>query len=168
MTNDRLQTRPITDEEAVWLIQCKDLMDCYGGNDTAEEKIQIVLAYGVCIPNYISDGPGYTGLLFLFVGGFIGAPVLSVIKDDSNMPILVLEEGRERSDDEPEEKQEQESEPTLESRARAMLSCPACGRPKAKGLVVCWDECYRGPNGYKRSLLSANDWLERHGKYLAK
>lgn len=45
--------------------------------------------------------------------------------------------------------------------ARAQTMCPTCGQPKQVGPVVCWGECWRGPDGLKDSPLPAGVWLDR-------
>jgi len=51
-------------------------------------------------------------------------------------------------------------EKLTEEEARQMNTCPACGKEKEKGLIVCWD-CFKYRiNAFKYSKLDLSDWLE--------
>ena len=50
-----------------------------------------------------------------------------------------------------------------EDNLRDELICRGCGKPKPKGLVVCWD-CFKGgDHPLKTSGLDIEVWLERYG-----
>jgi hypothetical protein len=49
-----------------------------------------------------------------------------------------------------------------ETKAREIITCPACGGPKAVGCVVCWD-CFKYcENSLKNTELPFMDWLESY------
>ena len=52
--------------------------------------------------------------------------------------------------------------PPEEAKARESLTCPACGAPKARGDLVCWRPCFRGPGGLKYAGLSFPVWLKQY------
>lgn len=53
-------------------------------------------------------------------------------------------------------------------KVRAMLTCPACGEAKDRGLVLCWP-CHRAQKqrndgGYSPKLEAQLDYIEQHGE----
>ena len=46
-----------------------------------------------------------------------------------------------------------------EEEARQLKTCPACGKPKNKGLIVCWHCFKHRDNSLKYSGLSFENWL---------
>jgi len=47
-----------------------------------------------------------------------------------------------------------------ETKARTIITCPACGGPKSKGLIVCWSCFKHCEQSLQNTELPFIEWLE--------